>query len=215
MNVLITCAGRRSYEIAAFKQAVGAGGRVFACDADPNAPAIRMADQAFIVPRIEAPEYVDELLTLCAQYEIGMVVPAFEPELPILAARRGRLRGARHDPPRLDARGHRDLLRQGEDGGLPRGLRDPLPADLSLARWRTHRARAAESSAIPSWSSPGSGWARSGTTSPTTTRSSASSSASAASGSRARSSPRRAQPTRTRRSSSRRRSTARSTASTS
>jgi carbamoyl-phosphate synthase large subunit len=88
MNVLITCAGRRSYEIAAFKQAVGVGGRVLACDADPNAPAIRMADQAFIVSRIEAPEYVDELLTLCAQYEIGMVVPAFEPELPILADRK-------------------------------------------------------------------------------------------------------------------------------
>lgn len=88
MNVLITCAGRRTYEIAAFKQAVGIGGRVLACDADANAPAIRMADQAFVVHRIETPEYVDELLALCAQHQIGMVVPAFEPELPILAARR-------------------------------------------------------------------------------------------------------------------------------
>jgi carbamoyl-phosphate synthase large subunit len=88
MNVLITCAGRRSYEIAAFKDAVGSGGRVLACDADPNAPAIRLADEAFVVPRIEAADYVDELLTLCGQHEIGMVVPAFEPELPVLAARR-------------------------------------------------------------------------------------------------------------------------------
>lgn len=88
MNVLLTCAGRRSYEIAAFKQAVGSSGRVLACDADPNAPAIRMADEAFVVPRIDAPEYVDELLELCASHAIGLVVPAFEPELPILAARR-------------------------------------------------------------------------------------------------------------------------------
>ena len=88
MNVLITCAGRRSYEITAFRQAVGADGRVLACDADPDAPAIWIADAAFIVPRIEDPDYVDELLELCARHAIGLVVPAFEPELPVLAARR-------------------------------------------------------------------------------------------------------------------------------
>lgn len=88
MNVLITCAGRRSYEIAAFREALGSGGRVLACDADPNAPSIRMADEAFIVPRIEAADYVGELLKLCAQHAIGLVVPAFEPELPILSGRR-------------------------------------------------------------------------------------------------------------------------------
>jgi carbamoyl-phosphate synthase large subunit len=88
MNVLITCVGRRSYEIAAFKDAVGSDGRVLACDADPNAPAMRMADEAFVVPRIDTGDYVHELLRLCAEHEIGLVVPAFEPELPILAARR-------------------------------------------------------------------------------------------------------------------------------
>ena len=88
MNVLLTCAGRRSYEIEAFKEAVGAGGRVLACDADPNAPAIGIADAAFIVSRIEADGYVDELLELCRRNDVGLVVPAFEPELPILAARR-------------------------------------------------------------------------------------------------------------------------------
>lgn len=95
MNVLITCAGRRSYEIAAFRQAVGAGGRVLACDADPNAPAIRMADEAFVVPPIEAPDYVDELLRLCREHEIGLVVPAFEPELPVLSARRAEFEALR------------------------------------------------------------------------------------------------------------------------
>jgi carbamoyl-phosphate synthase large subunit len=88
MNVLLTCAGRRSYEIGAFRQAVGDQGRVLACDADPNAPALQMADGAFVVPRIDADDYVDALLELCAQHEVGLVIPAFEPELPILAARR-------------------------------------------------------------------------------------------------------------------------------
>lgn len=88
MNVLLTCAGRRTFEIDAFRQAVAGRGSVFACDADPNAPALQMADDAFVVPPINADDYVDRLLELCARHEIGLVIPAFEPELPLLAARR-------------------------------------------------------------------------------------------------------------------------------
>lgn len=88
MNVLLTCAGRRSYEIGAFKQAVEGLGRVFACDADPSAPALRMADESFIVPRIEADGYVDTLIELCRDNKVGLLIPAFEPELPLLAGRR-------------------------------------------------------------------------------------------------------------------------------
>jgi carbamoyl-phosphate synthase large subunit len=88
VNVLLTCAGRRSYEIGAFRQAIDGLGQVLACDADPNAPGLQMADEAFVVPRIDADDYVDKLLELCARHEVGLVVPAFEPELPLLAARR-------------------------------------------------------------------------------------------------------------------------------
>lgn len=88
MNALLTCAGRRSYEIGAFRAALGGHGRVLACDADPSAPALQTADEAFVVPRIDADDYVDKLLELCALREVGLVVPAFEPELPLLAARR-------------------------------------------------------------------------------------------------------------------------------
>lgn len=87
MNVLLTCAGRRSYEIGAFKDAVRGQGTVLACDADPNAPALQMADGAFVVPRIDADDYVDELVRLCAHHHVGLLIPAFEPELPILAER--------------------------------------------------------------------------------------------------------------------------------
>ena len=88
MNVLLTCAGRRSYEIGAFRAAVEGRGRVLACDADPNAPALQMADEAFVVPRIDAAGYVDALLKLCERSQVGLVIPAFEPELPLLAASR-------------------------------------------------------------------------------------------------------------------------------
>lgn len=88
MNVLLTCAGRRGYEIGAFRHAIDGQGRILACDADPNAPALQMADGSFVVPRIDAADYVDRLLELCARGEVGLLIPAFEPELPILAARR-------------------------------------------------------------------------------------------------------------------------------
>lgn len=87
MNVLLTCAGRRVYEIGAFRQAVDGRGRVLACDADPNAPALQMADEGFIVPPIDADDYVARLLELCARSKVGLLIPAFEPELPLLAAR--------------------------------------------------------------------------------------------------------------------------------
>ena len=87
MNVLLTCAGRRSYEIGAFREAVDGHGRVLACDADASAPALQMADEAFIVPTIQDADYVDTLIELCRRHEVGLVIPAFEPELPLLAAR--------------------------------------------------------------------------------------------------------------------------------
>ena len=88
MNVLLTCAGRRAYEIGAFRRAVDGRGSVFACDADHSAPALQMADDSFVVPPIEAPDYVATLLKLCERHAVGLVIPAFEPELPLLAARR-------------------------------------------------------------------------------------------------------------------------------
>ena len=136
MNVLLTCAGRRSYEIGAFKAAVRGQGLILACDADPNAPALQMADGAFVVPRIDAEDYVDELVRLCAQHGVGLLVPAFEPELPILADRRADFDAVGTTVLVSSAGCHRDVLRQGEDRRLPGGYRHPLAADVPCARRR-------------------------------------------------------------------------------
>src|SRR5438874_1224984 len=90
MNVLLTCAGRRCHTINAFKSAMRGGGRVFACDSSPDAPAMQAADKAFTVPRVEEEGYVEALLSICAEYHVGMLVPAFEIELPLLATHRAR-----------------------------------------------------------------------------------------------------------------------------
>ncbi len=90
MNVLLTCAGRRGHTIAGFKAAVNGRGRVFACDASADAPALQEADEAFVVPSVDDPGYIDALLALCAAHRVGLLIPALEPELPLIAEHRAR-----------------------------------------------------------------------------------------------------------------------------
>jgi len=62
------------------------GSRVFAGDIDPLAPALYMADKALRLPRIQAPNYIQELLAVVHQYDIRLIVPTIDTELPVLAA---------------------------------------------------------------------------------------------------------------------------------
>jgi carbamoyl-phosphate synthase large subunit len=89
-NVLFTCAGRRSFAIHAFKQALDKDDRVLACDASPDAPALQIADKGFVVPPADADNYIDVLLTICREQRVRLLIPALEPELPLLAAHRAR-----------------------------------------------------------------------------------------------------------------------------
>jgi carbamoyl-phosphate synthase large subunit len=90
MNVLLTCAGRRSYAVDAFRQALNGRGQVFACDCSADAPALHLADQAFVVPHTEDKGYIEALLGLCKLHRVGLLIPALEPELPLLAAHHAR-----------------------------------------------------------------------------------------------------------------------------
>lgn len=91
MNVLLTCAGRRCFLMEAFKAALAAHwrpGRLLACDCNVDAPALQCADQAFIVPPVSSGHYLETLLALCQDHAVGLLVPALEPELPLMAAHR-------------------------------------------------------------------------------------------------------------------------------
>ena len=90
MNVLLTCAGRRSDVVTAFKAAVGHAGRVLACDASAEAPALQEADRALVVPAVSEPGYIDALLAICEEHRVRLVIPAIETELPLLAEHRAR-----------------------------------------------------------------------------------------------------------------------------
>ena len=63
---------------------------MFACDASPDAPALQIADKGFVVPPADADNYLDVLLTICREQRVRLLIPAVEPELPLLAAHRAR-----------------------------------------------------------------------------------------------------------------------------
>jgi carbamoyl-phosphate synthase large subunit len=86
----LTCAGRRTAIVSAFKDALRGEGLVLACDASPDAPALQQADRAFIVPSVDRPDYIDALVATCEQQDVGLLIPALEPELPLLAESRAR-----------------------------------------------------------------------------------------------------------------------------
>ncbi len=90
MNILITCAGRRTYTVKIFKEALLGRGQTFACDSSAGAPALQEADRAFLVPQTDADGYIETLLSLCREYKIKVLIPALEPELPLLARHRAR-----------------------------------------------------------------------------------------------------------------------------
>ena len=85
MNILILSCGTRNKVVQYFKDAVGAQGKVIATDCSQYAPALYDADSFCIVPRMTAPGYVDEILTICKSEHIDGVLSLIDPELSLLA----------------------------------------------------------------------------------------------------------------------------------
>lgn len=90
MNILFTCAGRRTYLLKYFKEALAGDGLIVGADLQLSAPALSAADVKVQVPRVYAPNYVDEILNICEKYQIGLLISLNDLELPILAHAKAR-----------------------------------------------------------------------------------------------------------------------------
>lgn len=88
MNVLITSASRKVGLVRAFQEALArtGGGKVVAVDSSPLSPALLIADERAIVARGEASAFLPSIRSLCKEYEIGLLVPTRDEELPLFAA---------------------------------------------------------------------------------------------------------------------------------
>jgi carbamoyl-phosphate synthase large subunit len=91
-NILILSAGRRVELVQSFQKALKhhfPNSIVCATDLRPQlSAACQIADQAFVAPRVTAPEYIDFLLNLCDEHSIGMLIPTIDTELNLLAENR-------------------------------------------------------------------------------------------------------------------------------
>lgn len=85
MNVLLTCAGRRSYLVEYFREALDGDGLVCAVDASADAPALQEADRAAVVPPMDHTQYTEALREVCRRWQVGLLISLNDLELPRLA----------------------------------------------------------------------------------------------------------------------------------
>lgn len=86
LNILLCSVGYRVQLISAFKEELKkVGGKVIAVGCDPTAPALYGADMFEVVPRIDHPEYIDSIKTVCRKYDIKGIIPLIDSELVVLS----------------------------------------------------------------------------------------------------------------------------------
>ena len=90
MNILFTCAGRRTYLLKYFRENLSKGDKIIATDMQLSAPALQVADVRIQVPSVYASNYVDVTLDICEKYEISILISLNDLELPILAENKAR-----------------------------------------------------------------------------------------------------------------------------
>lgn len=94
MNILFTCAGRRTYLLKYFKEQLGNEGLVVGTDMQLSAPALTAADIKEQVPPVYAPDYIERTLDICARHRIDALISLNDLELPILSNSRERFEKA-------------------------------------------------------------------------------------------------------------------------
>ena len=85
MNILILSAGTRNKIVQYFRRELAGTGRVIATDMQAIAPAIYDADAFYLVPRITAPDYIEQILDICRKERVDGVLSLIDPELSLLA----------------------------------------------------------------------------------------------------------------------------------
>ena len=85
MNILFTCAGRRTYLLKYFKENLTVNDKIIATDMQLSAPALQVADIKLQVPAVYDPNYIDITLDICKKHKVNALISLNDLELPILA----------------------------------------------------------------------------------------------------------------------------------
>lgn len=96
MNILITSAGQRVSLVRAFQKELKTtypDKKVFTTDMFPElSAACNVSDKYFTVKRVTDPQYIDDLIRICLDNDIQMVVPTIDTELLILAQNKAKFK---------------------------------------------------------------------------------------------------------------------------
>ena len=90
MNILFTCAGRRTSLLKYFKENMFPEDKIVATDMQLSAPALQIADVKILVPGIYDPNYTNVILGICKEQKIDALFSLNDFELPILAELKSR-----------------------------------------------------------------------------------------------------------------------------
>lgn len=90
MNILFTCAGRRTYLLEYFRANMQPADRIIATDMQLTASALTAADVKVQVPSVYDPQYLDILLDICRENAVDALISLNDLDLSIIAAAKHR-----------------------------------------------------------------------------------------------------------------------------
>lgn len=88
MNILLTSAGRRSYIVKYFRQALDENSKVIVANTIADAPAMLTADIAIQVPASHNSEYIPTLLNICRDHQVKIMLSLHDLDTTFIAPHR-------------------------------------------------------------------------------------------------------------------------------
>jgi carbamoyl-phosphate synthase large subunit len=91
VNILFTSSGRRVSLIKKFKETFSLEkmkGNIITADLKWNVPTAYISDKHYVVPKVTQKNYLQELLYICIEEDIDLIIPLIDTELPLLAENR-------------------------------------------------------------------------------------------------------------------------------
>lgn len=86
--ILFCSVGRRARLLMNAKATLGDKCTLVTTDNNPTAPALYCGDVRYVVPRIDSPEYIGEILRICKENNVKAITTLIDPEIEVLAHNR-------------------------------------------------------------------------------------------------------------------------------
>ncbi|MGM0836086.1 MAG: ATP-grasp domain-containing protein [Bacillota bacterium] len=85
INILFTSSGRRVSLINSFKELRDDVGKIITADRNNLVPTARISDKHYTISSVKSEKYISELINICKEENISLLVPLIDPELTILS----------------------------------------------------------------------------------------------------------------------------------